>query len=335
MAIPPELEVTVRAMSVLRPRDQELVSNLVLELAAREGFDSEKAGCSCLKSPVFGLDLWKAKMKQEGSSCSTISTYASTLRALLTEHPEPTKLILQRWLARRVEERSSSAASTDLKAMRSLFSFLFEEGLWPCDPTIGLKPIKVRYTPKDAPMTESVQLLMSHRCRDAGDTERFQLMTLLLASTGLRISEACGLRKDKIFIGRRELVVNGKGGKVGVVPLLQVTADAISAYIERHPTPSPFLFESSYSKTGHWSKNCYEKTFREACKQLGIINTTPHSLRHFFATVMLKSGAKLEVVSRILRHSSIGTTGDIYRTVLTEEMHLELGNHGSRLLEAK
>lgn len=47
----------------------------------------------------------------------------------------------------------------------------------------------------------------------------------------------------------------------------------------------------------------------------------PHQLRHFYATEMLRNGAKLEVVERILGHSSIGVTADIYRHVLTGEMH--------------
>ena len=50
---------------------------------------------------------------------------------------------------------------------------------------------------------------------------------------------------------------------------------------------------------------------------------TPHQLRHLYATEMLRNGAKLEVVGRILGHSSIGITADIYRHVRTGEMHEE------------
>lgn len=49
----------------------------------------------------------------------------------------------------------------------------------------------------------------------------------------------------------------------------------------------------------------------------------PYGLRHFYTTEMLKKGAKLEVVGRILGHSSIGITADIYRHVRTGEMHEE------------
>jgi integrase/recombinase XerD len=50
---------------------------------------------------------------------------------------------------------------------------------------------------------------------------------------------------------------------------------------------------------------------------------TPHGLRHYFATYALKNGAKLEVISRILGHASVGITGDVYRTVKQDEIRDE------------
>lgn len=55
----------------------------------------------------------------------------------------------------------------------------------------------------------------------------------------------------------------------------------------------------------------------------GVEPFTPHGMRHFYATEMLRSGAKLEVVGRILGYSSIGITADIHRHVRTREMHEE------------
>jgi integrase len=62
---------------------------------------------------------------------------------------------------------------------------------------------------------------------------------------------------------------------------------------------------------------------KKACRRAGVRPFTPHQLRHFYATQMLRGGAKLEVVGRILGHSSIGITADIYRHVSTGEMHQE------------
>jgi site-specific recombinase XerD len=68
------------------------------------------------------------------------------------------------------------------------------------------------------------------------------------------------------------------------------------------------------------SRKSHSSTFL-ACFRAGVEPFTPHQLRHYFATEMLRGGAKLEVVRRILGHSSIGITADIYRFVKTEEMH--------------
>ena len=53
------------------------------------------------------------------------------------------------------------------------------------------------------------------------------------------------------------------------------------------------------------------------------MHITPHGLRHYFATYALKNGAKLEVISRILGHASVGITGDVYRTVKQDEIREE------------
>jgi site-specific recombinase XerD len=222
-----------------------------------------------------------------------------------------------------MEGRSPFAVSTDRKAMRSLFSFLREEGLWPVDPTEKLKGIKVPFRSREAPSMEEVEKMLTYRCRKPDEDARYHMMTLLLMTTGLRISEAAGLRKSGINLAKRELKVVGKGDKEGMVPLLPVTVDAIREYMRAHPDGgSPFLFPGK-GKTGYWSIYSYEKTLKRACAAVGIKKYTPHCLRHFFATYTLEHGAKLEVVSKILRHAKVGTTADIYRHVRTGEMHEE------------
>ncbi len=114
---------------------------------------------------------------------------------------------------------------------------------------------------------------------------------------------------------------SGKGSKQRVVPLLSVTADTLNTYIKKYPSDSPFMFPGD-TKTGHAEIHNAEKTLRHACVRVGVRPFTPHQLRHFYATEMLRRGAKLEVVGRrILGHSGIGVTADIYRHVRTEEMH--------------
>ena len=73
----------------------------------------------------------------------------------------------------------------------------------------------------------------------------------------------------------------------------------------------------------HRGTRSVDRTFRRLCKRLGIKPITPHGLRHYFATYALMNGAKLEIVSKILGHASIGITADVYRTVKQDEVQAE------------
>ncbi len=69
----------------------------------------------------------------------------------------------------------------------------------------------------------------------------------------------------------------------------------------------------------------FDRTLRRACLREGAAPFTPHQLRHYYATTVLRRGAKVEVVARILGHAGVGVTCDIYRHVATDEIHEEHG----------
>ena len=112
---------------------------------------------------------------------------------------------------------------------------------------------------------------------------------------------------------------SSKGGKRRIVPLLESTAEMLARYTEARPSDSPFVFPGR-TKAGYAEIYNIKKTFKRACLRAGVEPFTPHGLRHFYATEMLRKGAKLEVVVRIFGHSSIGITADIYRHVRTGEL---------------
>ena len=92
--------------------------------------------------------------------------------------------------------------------------------------------------------------------------------------------------------------------------------------MRKRKTDSPFLFPGD-TRTGHMDIHNLDKTLRRACVRAGVTPFTPHQLRHLYATEMLRGGAKLEVVARILGHASVGVTADIYRHVAMAEVHEE------------
>jgi site-specific recombinase XerD len=261
-------------------------------------------------------------MKGERYSPRTICMYRYLAEGYLRRDPMPTRLGVQAYLAERLDGGISPAAvENERKALRSLFSFLHEEGLWPQNPIAGIRHIKVPFRERLCPEQAEVERVLKVGFLRANDAAKMRTLVILLATTGLRVSEAASIKKGDIDFRALELRVNGKGNKVRVVPLLPMTAEALKGYLGGH-NGGPFVFPGN-TKTGYADTNNIQKTLRRACVRAGVEPFSPHQLRHFYATEMLRKGAKLEVVGRILGHSDIGITATIYRHVRTGEMHEE------------
>jgi integrase len=316
------IEPVMWAFGQLSPASQGAVAALVRQLAESEGVNVEETGGPGLRSPAEGIPLWIAKLKAERYSARTVHMYGYLAGRYLDRHPAPTRLEVQSYLARRLEEVSPALVSNERKALASLFRFLHSEGLWPINPLNGVGHVRVRYRERLCPEIGDVLKVMEADCLRRKDTDKLRTLVLLLATTGLRISEAAGILRRDIDLGALELRVTGKGDKARVVPLLPLTARALADYMRKRGSGSPYLFPGN-TRTGHMDAHNPEKTLRRACKRAGVTPFTPHQLRHLYATHMLRGGAKLEVVARILGHASVGVTADIYRHVATAELHEE------------
>ena len=312
----------IRALGQLSPQSREIASSLVRQLAEREGISVPLTASQGLQTPAEGMPLWLAKLRAERYSERTIHMYRYLAGRYLAKDPAPTKLGIQRYLADRLGQVSPALVSNERKALASLFGFLHQEGLWPVNPLNGIRHVRVRYRERLCPDIEDVVRVLEGSCARRKDTEKLRVLVLLLATTGLRITEAASIRKDGVNLDTLELRVTGKGDKARVVPLLPQTAEALGDYMKRRKGDSPYLFPGD-TATGHTSIHNLEKTLRRACARVGVRPFTPHQLRHLYATHMLKNGAKLEIVSRILGHAGVGVTADIYRHIALAELHEE------------
>lgn len=134
-----------------------------------------------------------------------------------------------------------------------------------------------------------------------------------LFSTGLRVSELCALDRDKVNLERREFSVLGKGGKRRIVFLTEKAAKAISDYLNLRSDYFPAVFvghsKKSVGKVQRISPVTVAEIVKTAALRAGIVKkTTPHTLRHSFATTLLQNGADLRAVQMMLGHSTIATT---------------------------
>lgn len=146
---------------------------------------------------------------------------------------------------------------------------------------------------------------------------RDMAVLLLLYGSGLRISEALGLRtKDAPTAARDVLRIHGKGGKERLVPALPVTIEAVARYRQLCPyplEPDGTLFLGA--KGGPLSPRIIQLAIARAREALGLPETaTPHALRHSFATHLLSAGADLRQIQELLGHASLSTT-QIYTAV--------------------
>ncbi len=143
-----------------------------------------------------------------------------------------------------------------------------------------------------------------------------------LYGTGLRVTELIQLKKTDIKIDSKQFSVVGKWSKLRSVFATKSAIDALKTYTKKRVDDSPYLF-ISLSRNGfgeHLSRNSIAEIVRKYAKFWGIKKkVTPHTLRHSFATTLIKKGADIRAVQTLLGHASITTT-QIYTHV--DDKHL-------------
>ncbi len=137
----------------------------------------------------------------------------------------------------------------------------------------------------------------------------------MLYATGCRASEISSMRLADLRLSEGHCRCTGKGDKQRLVPLGQQAKEAVQAYLE-HERPAllppgdqdcPWLFLSVRGR--RLRRERIWELFKRYAKQVGISEqTSPHTLRHSFATHMLAGGADLRQVQELLGHASIATT---------------------------
>lgn len=155
-----------------------------------------------------------------------------------------------------------------------------------------------------------------------------------LFSTGLRLSELCGLSRY-IDLTRGELSVRGKGEKIRVVFLAPSTIQAIKNYLNQRTLDAEERLFVSLNKAGKVigpiTPRAVERLVILRARQAGIAKQVhPHQLRHSFATDLLVNGADIRAVQELLGHANIATT-QIYTHLTNRELRdVHKAFHGKR-----
>jgi integrase/recombinase XerC len=218
--------------------------------------------------------------------------------------------------SRRREGLGNSSTARELSALRNFLAFAAVRSGAGGVPRIK-GPKRPRSVPRPISPAEAVSL--AEEVSDAADREwiaaRDLSVLLLLYGAGLRVAEALGLTGAALPLGET-LVVTGKRNKTRIVPLLPQVRDAIEHYIGLCPYP-PERGEPLFrgARGGPLRGELIRRAVRAARVKLGLSDrTTPHALRHSFATHLLGRGADLRSLQELLGHASLSST-QIYTAV--------------------
>lgn len=181
-----------------------------------------------------------------------------------------------------------------------------------------------------APMKNPSPLLKGGGARRAGEViqHRDKAILELLFSTGLRVSELANLKIKEINLKRDDFSVRGKGSKIRVVFLSQQAKYWLAQYLASRHDVSPYLFVAhDRAKSGRTDGDArplttrsIERMIERYARTVGIMKKiTPHTLRHSFATDLLRNGADIRSVQSMLGHASITTT-QIYTHITDERL---------------
>ena len=227
-----------------------------------------------------------------------------------------------------------SSAARAVIAVRGLHAFAVAQGLADTDPAREVPPPSPpRRLPKAITLEEVERLLdaagpgpdnMSADPRLLRDRALLEF----LYGTGARISEATGLDIDELQLDADPVVrLVGKGSKHRVVPVGSYALRALQAYLvrarpalaaaSRRVSVSPAVFLNArggrLTRQGAWG------VLHAAAGRAGLADTSPHTLRHSFATHLLDGGADIRVVQELLGHASVTTT-QVYTLITVDQL---------------
>lgn len=148
---------------------------------------------------------------------------------------------------------------------------------------------------------------------------RFRAFISVLISTGCRISEALNLKIQDMDWERKEVTIVGKGNKQRKLYFTEWSLKCINEYIKKRGYEGKFIFVAE-SKTNRWDRNDAQRNFRNYRRKLGLsASFTAHTIRHSFATLLMKKGVSLGHIQVLLGHSDIQTTSKHYLGILSDD----------------
>jgi integrase/recombinase XerC len=224
------------------------------------------------------------------------------------------------WLSTQGYARSTIARR--LAALRSWCRFMCLRGVMDRNPADGLRgPRQEKRLPHFLPQNDVEKLIDAPVATPLGARDRAMLETLY--SAGLRVSELVGLNIEDLDLDEGLLTVRGKGKRERLALLGKPARKALSEWLGERSAilgdrAEPAIFLNRFGR--RLTTRSVARLLEKYLAQTGVDRrSSPHTLRHSFATHLLDAGADIRSVQELLGHRSLGTT-QIYTHVTTTRL---------------
>ena len=229
------------------------------------------------------------------------------------------------YLYKNFSNKKSRSQARSISALKSFFNYLLFEGEINSSPLNDIESPKIENKLPEVLTEDEIKRLISSVNLDSEFGQRNKTIIEVLYGTGIRVSELTDLKLSNIFFDENILKVTGKGNKERFVPLGKIASIEIKKYLNDRDKLkinskfSDILFLNRYGR--QLTRSMIFKVINDYSKNANIDKKiSPHTLRHSYATHLLKNGADLRTIQLILGHESITTT-EIYTHLDT--FHLE------------
>ena len=229
---------------------------------------------------------------------------------------------------------SATSQARILCGVRSFFRFLVLDGVLADDPAELLESPAVGEHLPEVLTTEEVDRMEASIDLSKWEGQRNRAIIEVLFSCGLRVSELVNLRFSDVSLNDKFLRIVGKGDKERLVPISDAALREIQLWLfDRNlmkvkPGEQEYVFLNR--RGAHLTRTMILIMIKRTAEEAGITKTvSPHTLRHSFATALLKGGANLRAIQEMLGHENIKTT-QIYTHIDITTLRDEILNHHPR-----
>lgn len=276
-----------------------------------------------------------------GLKTSTIAAYQKTLEQfrvyirLRQGNAEPGQVTARQVLEyvnhlRHDRHNGDAAVGRHVTVMKNFYRAIVAMGhLEPAANPLAHFP-KMKAKPRKLPVVlspEEVQKMLASPPKDIVLGLRDRAILALLYGTGIRASECATLTEQDTDLEASTVRVVGKGGHERSIPLNPKVAESLAAYRRvRGEVPQRGAFFRSRTGKAMSRGAIYERVRTHARRARIGKRVSPHTLRHTFATHLVRTDAKLPTIRDLLGHRSISST-QIYLHVTAEDLRQAVANH--------